>query len=77
MQHPSTIFALCNGFTTRLSYISYSEASLSLAKKWIKNPWIDDAQSFKLATDHESIRSVNGSLCGRCRNVFVPLLFSC
>ena len=46
-------------------------------KKWTKNPLIDDAQSFKLATDHESIRSFHGSLCGRCCKVLFPLLFSC
>ena len=50
---------------------------LYLSKKWTKNPLIDDAQSFKLATDHETIRSFHGSLCGRCRKVLVPLLFSC
>ena len=36
----------------------------------------DDAQGFRLATDHQSIRSVYGSYCGPCRKVSVPLPFA-
>ena len=46
---------------TRIFPQTELEASLSLVKKWIKKPLIDDAQSLKLATDHESILSFHGS----------------
>ena len=54
MLHPSTIRFVQRTYNSPFSYISYSE-------KWIKNPLIDDAQSFKLATDHETMRSFHSS----------------
>ena len=46
MYHPGTIRLLQRIYNTPFSYISYSEASLSLVNKWTKNPLIDDVESF-------------------------------
>ena len=46
MYHSGTIRLAQRIYNAPFSYISYSEASLSLVKKWTKNPLIDDAESF-------------------------------
>ena len=55
-------YSLCATDLQRPKFIliSYSKASLSLVKM-DQEPLIDDAQSLKLATDHESIQSFHGS----------------
>ena len=56
MYHPSTIRFVQRIYNTPCSYIFYSKAALSLVK--MDQEPFDDAQGFKLATDHESIPSV-------------------